>query len=75
MSKLTEFRRNNPAVAALLRRILIMVLNGGTPQERLELLKEAEELDANNNGVPDHLETAAETEAPKRRGRAPKAKG
>lgn len=74
MSKFTKFVRANPEAAALLRRLIVYALNGGTAAERNELLREAVELDSDGDGIPDAQDTTPHGNTPAPRTRKPRAK-
>lgn len=59
MSKLTQWAKKNPDVAAFLRALAIAALSGHSGNVRNDLLSQANELDADGDGIPDAAEAAA----------------
>lgn len=53
MSKVTEFARKNPEVWALLRGVLLYVLQGGNGETRQNLLNDIHGVDSDGDGVVD----------------------
>ena len=63
MSDLSKFAKKNPAVAALLKALLLAFLNGTTQTERQSLADAHAELDSDGDGVPDDEDAAPQDAA------------
>lgn len=63
MSKFSKFRKANPEIAGLLKRLLLAALFGVSGEERARLIADVNEIDSDGDGIPDSVDDTPQGDA------------